>query len=158
VPVLVDPDGPGGQPFVLTESGAILLYLAEKSGRLLPVDRFERARVVEQMLFHLTGIGPTFGQLGFFKKQAAEQLPYAIHRFQAESDRVLTVLEGVFAHRTYAAGDDFTIADITHFGWIWRREFAGVELPRHVMRWYERIAARPAVIRALERVMSLTKE
>jgi GST-like protein len=98
VPVLVDPDGPDGQPFVVTESGAILWYLAEKSGRLLPADRFGRARVMEQMLFHLTGVGPTFGQLGFFKEQAAEQLPYAIHRFQSEAERVLATRSSALCH------------------------------------------------------------
>ncbi len=75
VPAIVDPDGPNGQPFTLTESGAILVYLAEKTGRLLPADRFARARAVEQVFFHLTAIGPAFGQLGFFKRQAAEQNP-----------------------------------------------------------------------------------
>ena len=75
VPVTVDPNGPDWQPFTLTESGAILIYLAEKTGRLIPADRFGRARVLEQMFFHLTGIGPAFGQVGFFKRQASEQNP-----------------------------------------------------------------------------------
>lgn len=157
VPVLIDPEGPNGEPFTLTESGAILVYLAEKTGRLMPSDRFGRARVLEQMFFHLTGIGPAFGQVGFFKKQASEQVPYAINRFQTESERVLAVLDGVLSARKYVAGEEFTIADITHFGWLWRREFAGIDLDRtpHVVRWYNRIAERPAVARAVARVSAL---
>ena len=157
VPVIVDPDGPGGQPFTLTESGAILFYLAEKTGRLIPADRFGQARVLEQMFFHLTGIGPAFGQVGFFKRQASEQIPFAIARFQAESERVLAVLDGVLAKSEYAAGDNFSIADITHFGWLWRREFAGLDFEKtpNIARWYAQIAARPAVVRALERVTAL---
>jgi GST-like protein len=157
VPVIVDPDGPDGQPFTLTESGAILLYLAEKTRRLIPDDRFGRARVMEQMFFHLTGIGPAFGQVGFFKRQASEQIPFAIARFQAEAERVLAVLEGALARSEFVAGDAFTIADITHFGWMWRREFAGVEFDGtpNIARWYEQVAGRPAVARALDRVTSL---
>jgi len=157
VPVLVDPDGPGGHPFVLTESGAILLYLAEKSGRLIPADPFGRARVMEQIFFHLTAIGPAFGQLGFFKRQAAEQLPLAIARFQAETDRVLGVLDGILAKSDYVAGDAFTIADIAHFGWLWRREFAGIDFAKtpNIDRWYQTIATRPAVARAVQRVTGL---
>jgi GSH-dependent disulfide-bond oxidoreductase len=157
VPVIVDPDGPGGKPFALTESGAILIYLADKIGRLIPADPFGRARVMEQMFFHLTGIGPAFGQVGYFKRQAPEQVPLAINRFQAESERVLAVLDGVLAKSNYAAGECFTVADIAHFGWMWRREFAGLDFANcpNIARWYEQIAARPAVIRALERVTDL---
>lgn len=157
VPVIVDPDGPNGQPFTLTESGAILVYLAEKTGRLLPSNRFERARVLEQVLFHLTAIGPAFGQLGFFKRQAAEQIPYAINRFQTEAERVLAVLDGALAKSEYAAGDAFTIADIAHFGWLWRREFAGLDFEKtpNIARWYEQMAARPSARRGVERVTAL---
>jgi glutathione S-transferase len=123
VPVIVDPDGPGGQPFVLTESGAILVYIAEKAGRLIPSDVFGRARALEQMFFHVTGIGPALGQVGFFKRQ----VPFAIARFQAEAERTLAVLDGILGRSEFAAGDTYTIADITHFGWLWRREFAGVD-------------------------------
>lgn len=157
VPVIVDPAGPEGKPFILTESGAILVYLADKTGRLIPSDPYGRARVMEQMFFHLTGIGPAFGQVGFFKKQASEQIPFAIARFQAESERVLAVLDGVLAQREYVAGEAFTIADITHFGWLWRREFAGLDFATtpNIARWYDKIAARPAVMRAIERVAAL---
>lgn len=156
VPVIVDSDGPDGQPFTLTESGAILLYLAEKTGRLMPTDRLGRARVIEQMLFHLTGIGPAMGQLGFFKR-ATEPLPAAIERFQAETERTLGVLEQHLAGRDYVASDSYSIADITHFGWLWRREFAGINLEAfpNIARWYERIAARPAVQRGIAHATAL---
>ena len=133
------------------------MYLAEKAGRLIPSDAFGRARVLEQMFFHVTGIGPAFGQVGFFKKQASEQIPLAIARFQAEAERTLAVLDGVLSRSEFAAGDAFTIADITHFGWLWRREFAGVDFANtpSVARWYEFIVARPAVLRAIERVIAL---
>ena len=157
VPVLVDSDGPDGQSLTLSESGAILIYLAEKTGKLLPSSGAARARVFEQMFFHLTGVGPALGQLGFFKRQASENLPLAIARFQAETDRVFAVLDGVLAQRRYAAGDEFSIADIAHFGWMWRREFAGADFEKtpNIARWYAEIEARPAVKRALEKVAAL---
>jgi glutathione S-transferase len=156
VPLLIDDDVPGG-PLTLSESGAILIYLAEKTGRLLPTAPVARARVFEQLLFHVTGIGPAFGQLGFFKKQAAEQLPLAIARFETEAARTLAVLDRTLRTRPFVAGDDFTIADITHFGWLWRREFADIDLATfsNVLRWYEQIAARPAVVRGIARVTAL---
>lgn len=156
VPTIVDSDGPEGE-LTLTESGAILFYLAEKTGHLMPADSLGRARVLEQMFFHLTGIGPAFGQLGFFKRQASEQVPYAINRFQTEAERVLAVLDGALSASTYVAGNSFTIADIVHFGWMWRREFAGIDLAAtpNIARWYDTVAARPAVKRAVERVNAL---
>jgi GSH-dependent disulfide-bond oxidoreductase len=157
VPVIVDTDGPGGEGLTLSESGAILIYLAEKTGKLLPKDGVGRARVFEQMFFHLTGIGPALGQVGFFKRQASEQIPLAINRFQIESERVLAVLDGILAKRKFVAGDAFTIADIVHFGWLWRREFAGIDFDKtqHIARWYDEIEGRPAVGRALEKVTAL---
>ena len=159
VPVLVDPAAPGGR-LVLTESAAILVYLAETSGRLLPTDGEGRARVFEQLFFHASGLGPAFGQAGFFQRQAAEPQPLAIARFSAEANRTLGVLDGILAERPYVAGDAFTVADIAHFGWLWRREFAGVcfETTPHVGRWYDALAARPAVRRAIERVNALVPQ
>ena len=98
-----------------------------KAGRLIPSDVFGRARALEQMFFHATGIGPALGQVGFFKRQ----VPFAIARFQAEAERTLAVLDGILGRSEFAAGDKYTIADITHFGWLWRREFAGVDLTTH---------------------------
>ncbi|MFL9880778.1 glutathione S-transferase N-terminal domain-containing protein [Herbaspirillum rhizosphaerae] len=159
VPVLVDTEGANGRPFVLTESGAILIYLAEKTGKLLPAHGAGRYRVFEQILFHGTGIGPSFGQAGYFQRQAPEVVPFAIERFRNEAARTMRVLDGVLGSSAYVAGDEYTIADIAHFGWMWRREFANVEFTEtpNIARWYERMMARPAVIRAIERVTALAE-
>jgi glutathione S-transferase len=160
VPVLVDPHGPNGQRLVLIESAAILIYLAEKSQTLLPASGIARARVFEQLLFHASGVGPAFGQSGFFQKQAAERVPLAIARFSAEAERVMTVLNGVLATSKFTAGDEYTIADIAHFGWLWRSEFAGIDLKKflYVRRWYDAVVTRPAVARAIERVTALVPQ
>ncbi len=155
VPVLVDTDG--SARLVLTESAAILIYLAEKSGKLLPASGPERARVFEQLFFHASALGPAFGQAGFFQRQASEPQPLAIQRFSAEATRTLAVLDGVLATRRFVAGDAFTIADIAHFGWLWRRAFAGIDFAQspHVARWYAEVEARPAVQRAIARIDAL---
>ena len=159
VPVLVDADAAGGR-LVLTESAAILVHLAETTGKLLPAGGEERARVFEQLFFHASGLGPAFGQAGFFQRQAAEPQPLAIQRFTAEASRTLRVLDGVLSERPFAAGEAFTIADVAHFGWLWRREFAGVGLDQspHVARWYAEVEARPAVQRAIARIDALVRQ
>jgi len=151
VPVLVDND------LVLTESAAILVYLAEKTGKLLPATGEARARVFEQLFFHASGLSPAFGQSGFFQRLAAEPQPLAIERFSGEAKRTVAVLDAVLATRRFVAGDAFTIADIAHFGWLWRREFAGVglEAAPNVARWYAEVEQRPAVRRAIARVEAL---
>lgn len=151
VPVLVDGD------LVLTESAAILVYLAEKTGRLLPASGEGRARVFEQLFLHASGLSPAFGQSGFFQRFAAEPQPIAIDRFSSEARRIVTLIDGLLARRRFSAGDVFTIADIAHFGWLWRREFAGValdDLP-NLARWYAEVEARAAVQRAVARVNAL---
>ncbi|MGY2224146.1 glutathione S-transferase family protein [Pseudomonas gingeri] len=157
VPVLIDSKGPNGQPLVLTESAAIMVHLAEKHGRLLPVDPESRARVFEQLFFHASTLGPAFGHAGFFLKHAPEPLPVAIARFHGEAQRTLGVLNSVLARSEFVAGNEFSIAGIAHFGWMWRREFADVDfsVSPHVQRWHETVSARPAVIRAVERVSAL---
>ncbi len=151
VPVLVDGD------LVLTESAAILVYLAEKTGQLLPAGGEDRARVFEQLFFHASALSPAFGQSGFFQRFATEPQPIAIERFSAEARRTVAVLDARLATRDFVAGDAFTIADIAHFGWLWRREFVGVSLDDkpHVARWYADIEARPSVRRAIARVNAL---
>ncbi|TXM73799.1 glutathione S-transferase family protein [Methylobacterium sp. WL12] len=159
LPVLVDPVAAGGR-LVLTESAAILVYLAETTGKLMPPSGEARARVFEQLFFHASGLGPAFGQAGFFKRQASEPQPLAIARFSAEAHRTLGVLDGVLAESRFVAGDAFTVADIAHFGWLWRREFAGVgfdDTP-NVARWFDAVATRPAVRRAIERVNALAPQ
>jgi GSH-dependent disulfide-bond oxidoreductase len=159
VPVLVDRDA-ASSPLVLTESAAILVYLAEKTGKLLPASGEGRARVFEQLFFHASGLSPAFGQSGFFQRQAAERQELAIQRFSTEAKRTLGILDGVLAARRFVAGDEFTIADIAHFGWLWRREFVGVNFDEtpNVARWYAALEARPAVQRAIARVNALVPQ
>ncbi|MHC1479844.1 glutathione S-transferase family protein [Frateuria aurantia] len=156
VPVLVE-HAPTGERMVLSESAAILVHLAESSGRLLPASGVERARVFEQLFFHASALGPAFGQAGFFQRLAAEPQPLAIERFTREAHRVLSVLDGQLAHRPFVAGTTFSIADIAHYGWLWRRAFAGIELDDtpNIARWFQEITERPAVQRAIKRLEEL---
>ncbi|WP_028221079.1 glutathione S-transferase family protein [Paraburkholderia oxyphila] len=151
VPVLVD------DHFVLTESAAILVYLAEQHGRLLPQEPPARARVFEQLFIHASGLSPAFGQAGYFLKTAKEGNAHAIERFTTEAKRQLKLLDGVLASHRFVAGDAYSIADIAHFGWIWRRSYPELDLAglRNVARWYEDVLARPAVARAIKRAESL---
>jgi glutathione S-transferase len=157
VPVIVD-HSVDPQPFVLSESAAILVYLAEIAGNLLPAAGVARARVFEQLFFHASGISPAFGNAGFFQRFAPEQIPLAIDRFKGEANRLLDLLDAKLAIHAYTAGDSLSIADIAHFGWLWRRSFVGVEFgPReHLARWYKDLEARPAVQRAISRLEALT--
>jgi GSH-dependent disulfide-bond oxidoreductase len=150
VPVIVDHQGPAGQPITVTESAAIMIYLAEKGGSLIPRDPARRVRCLECLFFHAAGLGPAFGQSGYFQKLAPEKIPFAIERFQREAWRTLKVLDGQLADAEYVAGE-YSIADIANFGWIWRREFAGIDLSEtpNVARWYDRLEQREAVQRAI---------
>lgn len=156
VPVLVEASA-DGERFVLTESAAILVHLAETTGHLLPESGEHRARIFEQLFFHASALSPAFGQAGFFQRLAAEPQPIAIDRFAKEARRVVSVLNGVLSERRFIAGSEFSIADIAHYGWLWRREFAGIDLDDapHVARWFAEIDARPAVQRAIARVNAL---
>lgn len=155
VPVLVD--DVDRERFVLTESAAILVYLAETTGKLLPESGAARARVFEQLFFHASGLSPAFGNAGFFKRSSPEPQPIAEARFSGEAERIVGLLDAKLADQAFAAGDDFTIADIAHFGWLWRRQFPGLTLGGrpHLSRWYDDVAARPAVERAIARVEAL---
>jgi GST-like protein len=156
VPVLISVDSDGAS-MTLSESAAILVHLAERHGALLPAGGEARARVFEQLFFHASGISPAFGQSGYFQKLAPEVLPAAIERFHGEARRTMAVLDGVLANRTYVAGEEYTIADIAHFGWIWRRAFAGIDFSAspHVERWFELVSQRPAVKRAIAKLEAL---
>lgn len=156
VPVLVD-TAADGERFGLTESAAILVYLAEKTGHLLPKSGEDRARVFEQLFFHASALSPAFGQAGFFQRLAAVPQPIAIDRFAKEARRIVTILNGLLSERRFVAGSEFSIADIAHYGWLWRREFAGIDLDDapHVARWFAEIDARPAVQRAVTRANAL---
>jgi GSH-dependent disulfide-bond oxidoreductase len=156
VPVLVDHDAVGGT-LTLTESAAILVYLAEKTGKLLPVSGAGRARVFEQLFFHASGLGPAFGNAGFFRKFAPEPIPLAIDRFGNEALRVLSVMDDILAQQQFIAGDELSIADIAHFGWLWRRGFAEVTTDHapNVERYIADLENRPAFQRAVSRTNAL---
>lgn len=157
VPVLVDSEGPDGAQLVLTESAAILVYIAEKTGKLLPQSGVERARVFEQMFFHASALSPSFGQAGYFQKFAPEPLPHAIDRFLGEANRLVDLLEATLGERSYIVGDELTIADIVHYGWLWRRAFVGIDFEGrpNLARWFDALAARPAFQRAEQRLNAL---
>ena len=156
VPVLIDSDVDGA-PMTLTESAAILVYLAEKTGQLLPAKGVARARVFEQLFLHASGLGPALGNAGYFQKSAPEPIQFAIDRYKAEAARVMAILDSRLAGSAFVAGDVITIADIAHFGWLWRRAFAGVDfaLTPHLARWYADLEARPAFQRGIDRVNAL---
>jgi GST-like protein len=151
IPAIVDPDGPGGQRIALFESGAILIYLAEKSGKLLPADPAARYAALQWLMFQMGGVGPMFGQFGHFNNYAKEKLPYAIERYGNEVKRLHRVLEKRLAESAYLAGDEYSIADIATFPWIRNPERRGIDLADYpsVKRWHDAIAARPAVQRGV---------
>ena len=153
VPVLVDGD------LVLTESAAILVHPAEKTGKLLPASGVARARVFEQLFFHASGLGPAFGNAGFFRKFAPEPIPLAIDRFGNEAQRVIGVLDALLAGQRFVAGDTLSVADIAHFGWLWRRQFAEVSIDGapNVQRYVADLEARPAFQRGIARTMALAE-
>jgi GST-like protein len=151
IPAIVDDDGPGGAPVTIFESGAILVYLAEKTGRLLPATGADRYTVLEWVFFNIGGPGPILGQLGYFTKFAQEKVPHAIDRFTKESERLFRVLDGRLAKGPYLAGE-LSIADLANLTWPRAaRTFLGMDLGgyRHLTRWLDELEARPAVARAL---------
>ncbi len=159
IPAIIDPDGPGGKPLGLFESGAILVYLAEKTGKFLPADRAARYETLQWVFFQMAAIGPMFGQVGFFHKFAGREYEdkRPLQRYATESKRLLGVLESRLADRQWIMGDDYTIADIATLGWVRNiNGFYGAgELVdwaslKHVPRWLDAGLARPAVQRGLE--------
>lgn len=161
IPAIIDPNGPDGRPLALFESGAILLYLADKTGQLIPTDAAGRYETIQWVMFQMGGIGPMFGQVGFFHKFAGRDYDdkRPRDRYVAESKRLLGVLDAHLANRTWMMGDTYTIADIATFPWTRSWQNRGIvldELP-NVKRWHEAIAARPAVQRGVEVLASLRK-
>ena len=156
MPAIVDPDGPGGRPISIFESGAILQYLGRKTGKFYP--REERARVeVEQWLFwQMGGLGPMAGQLNHFKHYARETLPYAIKRYEDEVNRLYGVMNLRLADREFIAGK-YSIADMACVGWVngWERQGQDINQFPHLKRWLETMKARPAVIRGMALGMEL---
>ena len=152
IPAIVDPDGPDGRPMSLFESGAILIYLADKTGRLLPASGEARYRTLQWLMWQMGGVGPMFGQANHFRAYAKEPQPYPIERYTNESNRLTGVLDKRLAQSPWVAGDEYTIADIAIFPWMRGSEKRGVDLAAYpnVKRWFDTIGARPAVQRALQ--------
>ncbi|SFB69792.1 glutathione S-transferase [Polaromonas sp. OV174] len=159
IPAILDPQGPGGKPLALFESGAILLYLAEKTGRFLPQDAAARYETIQWLMFQMGGIGPMFGQLGFFNKFAGKDYEdkRPRDRYVAESKRLLAVLNQRLAERHWIMGEDYTIADIAIFPWVRNligfyeaSELVGIKDFPHITRALQAFVARPAVTRGLE--------
>ena len=159
IPAILDPDGPGGKPIALFESGAILLYLADKTGKLLPADPARRYEAIQWVFFQMAFIGPMFGQVGYFHKFAGREIEdkRPLERYVAESKRLLGVLETRLAGRQWLMDDDFTIADVSMLGWVRNLigfygagELVGFDDLKQVPAWLERGLARPAVQRGLQ--------
>jgi len=159
IPAILDPNGPGGKPLALFESGAILLYLAEKSGRFLPADPAERYQTIQWLMFQMGGVGPMFGQLGFFTKFAGKDFEdkRPRDRYVGEVKRLLNVLNQQLSSRTWIMDDVYSIADIATFPWVRALveiygvgDLVGLSDFPHVMRAFQAFMARPAVIKGLE--------
>jgi len=159
IPAMIDPDGPDGKPIGLFESGAILMYLAEKTGKLLPKDAAGRYEALAWLFFQVGSIGPMFGQVGFFYKFAGKDYEdkRPLQRYVDESARLLQVLETQLDGKTWIMGGEFTVADVSMLGWVrglvgfyGAGEVTGYDKLKHVPAWLERCLARPAVARGLE--------
>ena len=159
IPAIVDPDGPDGRPISLFESGAILLYLAAKTGRFLPTDLRARYRVLEWLMFQMGSVGPMLGQTHHFRLYAPEKIAYAIERYSNEARRIYGVLDKRLEGREWVASDDYSIADIAIFPWLRSWQNQGIDWSDfpHLKRWFDRVAARPAVQRGVEVLASLRK-
>ena len=159
IPALLDPDGPDGAPISLFESGAILLYLASKTGRFLPADLRGRWSVLEWLMFQLGGVGPMLGQAHHFRIYAPEKIPYAIDRYTNEARRLYGVMNRKLAKTKYIAGDAYTIADIAIFPWLrsWKNQGIDWADYPHLKGWFDEVEARPAVKRGVTVLADLRK-
>ena len=153
IPAIIDPDGPGGRAIGLFESGAILLYLAEKTGRLIPSDAARRHETIQWLFFQMAGVGPMFGQVGYFNKFAGREIEdkRPLNRYAEESRRLLGVMEGRLDGRRWFMDEEYTIADIAHLGWVRNLigfydagALVGMKDFPNVQAWLERGLARPA--------------
>ncbi len=150
IPAIVDPDGPGGRPISIFESGAILQYLARKTGKFYPKDERGRVEVDKWLFWQVGGVGPMAGQANHFKNYARENIPYAIARYVDEVNRLYGVMNKRLADRDFIAGR-YSIADMALIGWVsgWERQGQDIEQFPHLKRWMARMKARPAVARGL---------
>ncbi|HGS4482735.1 TPA: glutathione S-transferase family protein [Vibrio cholerae] len=148
IPAIVDRDN---EDFAVFESGAILLYLAEKTGKFLPQENKARSKVIQWLMFQMGGVGPMMGQANVFYRYFPEKIQPAIDRYQKEGRRLFEVMDGQLAQTPYLAGDEYTIADIATFPWVRIHEWSGISIDglTHLQRWMNEIAARPAVVKGL---------
>jgi GSH-dependent disulfide-bond oxidoreductase len=154
IPVIVDHDGPGGKPYTVFESGAILMYLADKFGRFLPTDTAQRFEVLQWLMIQLTGVGPIFGQVVHFTRFAPPGNDYSVSRYKTEMLRLYEVLEKRLGHSPWLGGAEYSIADIATFPWTRNHDMFGVKWSDrpNLARWFDAISSRPAVKKALATV------
>ena len=159
IPAIVDSHGPDGNPFHLFESGAILIYLAGKTGRFLPQSTTDRYKTLQWLMFQMGGLGPMLGQNHHFRLYAPEKVPYAIDRYTNEALRLYRVLDKQLESHRYVSGNEYTIADIAIFPWTRNWEKQGIDILKlkHFNRWFNEIQQRPAVERGLSVLASLRK-
>ena len=159
IPAIVDHDGPGGAPFAVFESGAILIYLADKTGRFLPTEPRARSEVLQWLMFQMGTVGPMLGQAHHFRAYVREKIPYAIERYTNEAGRIYSILDKRLDGRDYLAGD-YSIADMAVFPWIRLHGRQGQTMSDfpHLRGWFERIAARPAVAKDMEKLEDIVDE
>ena len=159
MPAIVDTDGPGGKPMPLAESGAILFYLASKTGRFLPEDLRKRWQVMQWVMFQMGHIGPMLGQAHHFLGYAPEKIPYAMNRYSKEANRLYGVMDRRLAESKFIACGEYTIADMAIMPWLRFPERQGVNIADypHVKKWFDGIAVRPAVQRGLKVLADLRK-
>jgi GST-like protein len=152
IPAIVYQDGPDGKPISLFETGAILLYLAGKTGKFLPENLHARYAALCWLMWQMGGVGPMFGQANHFRRYAKDPIPYAIERYTNESNRLTGVLESRLAQEQFVAGDDYSVADIAIFPWMRGADQRGIDLAQYpnVERWFNKINSRPAVQRGLK--------
>ncbi len=159
IPAMIDSNGPDGKPIHLFESGAILLYLANKSGRFLPKSLRGKYETLEWLMFQMGGLGPMLGQNHHFRLYAPEPIPYAIERYTNEAKRIYSVIDKRLSQHRYIAGKTYTIADIAIFPWTrgWEKQGMDLNSYPHFERWFTEINERPAVKRGLEVLTALRK-
>ncbi len=159
IPAILDPQGPDGKPISLFESGAILLYLASKTGKFLPKTDRQKFEVMQWLMFQMGGVGPMLGQNHHFRLYAPEKIEYAVNRYTNEAKRLYGVMDRQLAKSKYIAGNTYTIADIAIFPWLRNWKNQGIDWADfpHLKKWFDAIEARPAVKRGVEVLASLRK-
>ena len=159
IPAMVDPHGPDGKPISVFESGAILLYLASKTGKFLPKGDRAKFEVLQWLMFQMGGVGPMLGQNHHFRQYAPEQIEYAVNRYTNEAKRLYGVMDKQLATSKFIAGNSYSIADIAIFPWLRNWQNQGIHWANypHLKQWFDLIAARPAVQRGVEVLANLRK-